>query len=111
MAAGFIDPEPLERVRPARKAVLAVVTASWQVLLFDHNLALLWEAAVADELPRNARLAEVRACVRAAAAAAAHTPEAPRCARLEEQHPLPHLSSLYPSIPHSPWRVPAYQRH
>ncbi|KAF8060078.1 hypothetical protein HT031_005017 [Scenedesmus sp. PABB004] len=59
MAAGFIDPEPREKVRPARKQVLVVVTSSWQVLAFDHNLQLMWETAIEESLPRNARLAEV----------------------------------------------------
>jgi hypothetical protein len=61
MAAGFIDPEPVEKVRPPRKQVLVVVTASWQVLCFDHNLALMWEVAIEDSMPPNARLAEVSA--------------------------------------------------
>lgn len=60
MAVGFIDPEPVERVRPPRKQVLVVVTASWQVLCFDHNLGLMWETAIEESLPHNARLAEVR---------------------------------------------------
>lgn len=61
MAAGFIDPEPVEKVRPPRKQVLVVVTASWQVLCFDHNLSLMWEVAIEESLPPNARLAEVSA--------------------------------------------------
>lgn len=60
MGVGFIDPEPAEKVRPPRKQVLVVVTASWQVLCFDHNLALMWEVAIEESLPPNARLAEVR---------------------------------------------------
>lgn len=63
MAVGFIDPEPLEKVRPPRKQVLVVVTASWQVLCFDHNLGLMWEQAIEDSLPSNARLDEVRVCM------------------------------------------------
>jgi hypothetical protein len=59
MGVGFIDPEPVEKVRPPRKQVLVVVTASWQVLCFDHNLALMWEQTVEDSLPPNARLDEV----------------------------------------------------
>jgi hypothetical protein len=59
MAVGFIDPEPREKVRPPRKQVLVVVTASLQVLAFDHNLALMWEVAIAESMPRNAHLAEV----------------------------------------------------
>lgn len=59
MAVGYIDPEPREKVRPPRKQVLVVVTASWQVLAFDHNLSLMWEVTIEDSLPRNARLAEV----------------------------------------------------
>jgi hypothetical protein len=59
MAVGFIDPEPREKVRPPRKQVLVVVTASLQVLAFDHNLALMWEVALAESMPRNAHLAEV----------------------------------------------------
>eukprot|EP00775_Hariotina_reticulata_P004628 gene4628-4882_t len=59
MAVGFIDPEPREKVRPQRKQVLVVVTASWQVLAFDHNLSLLWEVTIEESLPKNARLAEV----------------------------------------------------
>lgn len=31
MAVGYIDPPPKERVRPPRKQVIVVVTASWQV--------------------------------------------------------------------------------
>lgn len=61
MAVGFIDPEPVEKVRPPRKQVLVVVTASWQVLCFDHNLGLMWETAIEESLPHNARLAEVSA--------------------------------------------------
>lgn len=62
MGVGFIDPEPVEKVRPPRKQVLVVVTASWQVLCFDHNLGLMWEVAIEESLPANARLAEVRLC-------------------------------------------------
>lgn len=61
MGVGFIDAEPAEKVRPPRKQVLVVVTASWQVLCFDHNLVLMWEVAIEESLPPNARLAEVRA--------------------------------------------------
>ncbi|KAI8476096.1 MAG: hypothetical protein J3K34DRAFT_285487 [Monoraphidium minutum] len=43
LAAGYLDPEPREKVRPPRKQVLAVVTAGWRVMLYDHNLALMWE--------------------------------------------------------------------
>lgn len=31
MAVGYLDPLPVERVRAARRQVLVVVTASWQV--------------------------------------------------------------------------------
>lgn len=31
MAVGYLDPMPVERVRAARRQVLVVVTASWQV--------------------------------------------------------------------------------
>lgn len=63
MAVGYIDPEPREKVRPMRKQVLVVVTASWQVLCFDHNLALMWEVAIEENIPRNARIAEVKFAV------------------------------------------------
>jgi hypothetical protein len=43
LAAGYLDPEPREKVRAPRKQVLVVVTAGWRVLAFDHNLALMWE--------------------------------------------------------------------
>lgn len=63
MAVGYIDPEPREKVRPPRKQVLVVVTASWQVLCFDHNLNMLWEVTMEETLPRNARLAEVKVII------------------------------------------------
>ena len=61
MAVGYIDPEPTELVRAARKQVLVVVTANWQVLAFDHNLSLMWEADVEEAMPAHAHLHEVRA--------------------------------------------------
>ncbi|GBF99911.1 hypothetical protein Rsub_12819 [Raphidocelis subcapitata] len=64
LAAGYLDPEPRERVRPPRKQVLVVVTASWRVMAFDHNLALLWEADVEGGAGRaRARLHEVAVLV------------------------------------------------
>lgn len=60
MAVGYIDADPHEKVRPLRKQVLVVVTASWQVLCFDHNLVLMWEVAMEESLPHNAHLDEVR---------------------------------------------------
>lgn len=60
MAVGFIDPEPREKVRPPRKQVLVVVTANFKVMAFDHNLQLMWEQNIDEQLPPHARLNEVR---------------------------------------------------
>lgn len=70
MAAGYLDPEPREKVRPPRKQVLLVVTASWQLLAFDHNLKLMWEQPLDEGMPPHASVREVRGAVRVAAAAA-----------------------------------------
>eukprot|EP00798_Chlamydomonas_sp_ICE-L_P012029 gene12029-15131_t len=61
MHVGYIDPLPKERVRPPRKQVVVVLTASWQVLCFDHNLNLLWERDVRMNFPHHAHIKEVRA--------------------------------------------------
>lgn len=64
LAAGFLDPEPREKVRPLRKQVLVVVTAAWHVLCFDHNLVLMWEADMQAATSRpQARLHEVAVIV------------------------------------------------
>lgn len=41
--------------------VLVVVTASWQVLAFDHNLKLMWQQPLHESLPAHASVREVRA--------------------------------------------------
>jgi hypothetical protein len=38
---------------PLRKSVIAVVTAGWTVMCFDHNLRLLWEHALGADFPRG----------------------------------------------------------
>jgi hypothetical protein len=59
LAAGYLDPEPTEKVKAPRKQVLAVVTASLHVFCFDHNLKLMWRTAMRDELPPRASVREV----------------------------------------------------
>ncbi|KAG2434923.1 hypothetical protein HYH02_012121 [Chlamydomonas schloesseri] len=59
LQVGYIDPLPLERVRPLRKQVIVVVTASWQVLCFDHNLVLLWEYDARVHFPHHSHIKEV----------------------------------------------------
>ncbi|KXZ54830.1 hypothetical protein GPECTOR_4g901 [Gonium pectorale] len=59
LAVGYIDPLPAERVRPLRKQVIVVVTASWQVLCFDHNLVLLWEYDAKEHFPHHSHIKEV----------------------------------------------------
>ena len=46
LAAGYLDPAPAELVRALRKQVVVVVTAGWDVLCYDHNLRLKWQASV-----------------------------------------------------------------
>ena len=60
LAAGYLDPEPRERVVAPRKQVLVVVTAAWRVLAFDHTLRLMWEADFEGAASRpRARVHEV----------------------------------------------------
>jgi hypothetical protein len=59
MAAGYLDPEPQELVVSMRKQVVVVVTATYQVMCFDHNLKLLWEQSIDEEFPHNAHLSQV----------------------------------------------------
>lgn len=59
LGVGFLDPLPKERVVPLRKQVIVVVTATWQVLAFDHNLKLLWEVDVAEKFPHHSHIKEV----------------------------------------------------
>jgi hypothetical protein len=64
LAAGYIDPEPREKVVAPRKQVLVVVTAAWHVLAFDHNLNLLWEGDVEGASSKShARLHEVAVAI------------------------------------------------
>jgi len=64
LAAGYLDPEPREKVRALRKQVLVVVTASWHVLAFNHNLELMWEADVEGASTRaHAKLHEVAVAI------------------------------------------------
>ncbi|CAI5957966.1 unnamed protein product [Closterium sp. NIES-64] len=68
-AVGYLDPPSLKPPKkagsgkavsvPRRKAVVAVVTAGWAVLCFDHNLKLLWETSVQHHFPHGARHKEV----------------------------------------------------
>ncbi|KAG2490863.1 hypothetical protein HYH03_010781 [Edaphochlamys debaryana] len=59
LAVGYIDPMTVELVRALRKQVVVVVTASWQVLCFDHNLVLLWEYDARVHFPHHSRIKEV----------------------------------------------------
>lgn len=59
MAVGYLDPPPKEKVRPPHKQVLVVVTSSWHVMCFDHNLKLLWEHTMEENLPPHAHLDQV----------------------------------------------------
>ncbi|EFJ41247.1 hypothetical protein VOLCADRAFT_98769 [Volvox carteri f. nagariensis] len=59
LAVGYLDPLPAERVRPLRKAVIVIVTASWRVMCFDHNLVLKWEYDAKMHFPHHARIKEV----------------------------------------------------
>ena len=71
LAAGSLDPPPSDGafVRAPRKAALAVLTEAWRVIVFDHNLAPVWEVALAGVggLPE-------RAAVREAALLISHRP-------------------------------------
>ncbi|CAI5471128.1 unnamed protein product [Closterium sp. Yama58-4] len=68
-AVGYLDPPSVKPPKklgsgkavsvPRRKAVVAVVTAGWAVLCFDHNLKLLWETSVQHHFPHGARHKEV----------------------------------------------------
>lgn len=42
-----------------RKQVIVVLTASWQLLCFDHNLQLLWESSLQHEFPGHTVQREV----------------------------------------------------
>lgn len=42
-----------------RKQVIVVLTASWQVLCFDHNLQPLWESSLQNEFPGHTVQREV----------------------------------------------------
>ncbi|KAK9916603.1 hypothetical protein WJX75_004756 [Coccomyxa subellipsoidea] len=57
LASGYLDPKRNELVRALRKQVLVVVTASWDVLCFDHNLRLQWTARVKEDVPHGAHMA------------------------------------------------------
>mmetsp|Transcript_21460 Transcript_21460/g.51195 ORF Transcript_21460/g.51195 Transcript_21460/m.51195 type:complete len:700 (-) Transcript_21460:224-2323(-) len=59
MATGYLDPQAVELVRALRKQVVVVVTAGWDVLCFDHNLRLMWEASIREEMPHHAEVREV----------------------------------------------------
>ncbi|GMH45150.1 hypothetical protein BSKO_13107 [Bryopsis sp. KO-2023] len=59
LAAGFLDPPPIELVRRPRKAVLVVVTSDWLVTCFDHNLKPLWEKYIHDDIPQHAVIEEI----------------------------------------------------
>ncbi|GLI67342.1 hypothetical protein VaNZ11_011416 [Volvox africanus] len=59
LAVGYLDPLPGERVRPLRKQVIVVVTASWKVMCFDHNLVLKWEYNAKMHFPHHAHIKEV----------------------------------------------------
>ena len=55
LAAGHLDAAAVagngSAAAPPRKAVVAVLTAGWTLLLFDHNLRLLWEHSLAADFP------------------------------------------------------------
>jgi hypothetical protein len=52
LAAGHLTPPSPEHGAGSRKGIVVVVTASWHVLCFDHNLKLLWENSLQEEFPR-----------------------------------------------------------
>ena len=58
MAVGYLDPLLPGPFAP-RKQVLVVLTASWQVICFDHNLKLLWEVDIKAKFPHHSHLNEV----------------------------------------------------
>eukprot|EP00803_Ostreobium_quekettii_P002515 evm.model.scf_113.4 EVM.evm.TU.scf_113.4 scf_113:72029-79810(+) len=59
LSAGFIDPGLSEFVRTPRKGVIVVVTADSHVICFDHNLKVLWETQLVEDVPHHATLQEV----------------------------------------------------
>ena len=65
LAAGHIDP-PVAKdatVKKTNKGVVVVVTESFHVLCFDHNLKLMWENSLQEQFPRHARVREVAVLV------------------------------------------------
>lgn len=52
LAVGYLDPPPLALVAAPRKMVAAVVTRGWRVMVFDHNLRMLWSASPARDAAR-----------------------------------------------------------
>ena len=49
LAVGYLTPASSNMGEP-RTQVVAVLTNGWTVLLFDHNLQLLWESTVKDRV-------------------------------------------------------------
>jgi len=58
MAVGHLTPPSEEHGAGSRKAVVVVVTASWHVLCFDHNLKLMWQGLTDDACQRAFRTLE-----------------------------------------------------
>ena len=63
LGAGHLTPPSPEHSAGSHKGVVVVVTASWHVLCFDHNLKLMWENSLQEEFPRHARVREVAVLV------------------------------------------------
>ncbi|KAJ8764530.1 hypothetical protein K2173_006270 [Erythroxylum novogranatense] len=57
MATGVID--KIYKQGQPLKQVLVVVTSSWSVMCFDHNLKKLWEKNLQEDFPHNAHHREV----------------------------------------------------
>lgn len=63
LATGHLEEQEHDFVHARRKQVIVVVTESWAVLCFDHNVKLLWEAHLDDHFPGHAELHEVAVAI------------------------------------------------
>ena len=59
VSTGYITPRPTDLVQSLRKQIVVAVTIDGNVVVFDHNLKVLWKQSLQSHMPDEGKLEEV----------------------------------------------------